>query len=161
MVADSAGKGKISEAPPPPLKSWYLLGLCGGGAEDNEPYGGISIKTQKNEYEKIRVSNANAWSIEKCATPKQLCRPVMQWLECHLSKWFVMSPQDYEHPLSHLFVEGYWFKTTNCKGTFEVDVKKLDLNACIHKVSPKHRLKSHFIRIGILHLNSPRKIELQ
>jgi hypothetical protein len=69
MVADSAGKGKTSEAPPPPLKAWYLLGPCGGGAEDNEPYGGISIKTQKSEYEKIRVSNA--WSIEKCTTPKR------------------------------------------------------------------------------------------
>ena len=44
---------------------------------------------------------------------------------------------------------------------FEVDVKMLDLNACINGVSPKHRLKSHFIRIGILHLNSPRKIEMQ
>jgi hypothetical protein len=48
-------------------------------------------------------------------------------------------------------------------GTFEVDAKKLDLNACIHGVgvSPKHRLKSHFISIGILHLNSSRKIEMQ
>ena len=68
-VADSAGKGKTSEAPPPPLKAWYLLGPRGGGAEDNESYGGISIKSQKSEYEKIRVSNA--WSIEKCATPKR------------------------------------------------------------------------------------------
>jgi hypothetical protein len=57
-VADSAGKGNTSEAPPPPLKARYLLGPCGGGAEDNEPYCGISIKTQKSEYEKIRVSNA-------------------------------------------------------------------------------------------------------
>ena len=31
---------------------------------------------------------------------------------------------------------------------FEVDAKKLDLNACIHGVSPKHRLKSHFIRMS-------------
>ena len=46
-------------------------------------------------------------------------------------------------------------------GTFEVDAKKLDLNVCIHRVSPKHRLKSHFIWIGIVHLNSPRKIEMQ
>ena len=28
-------------------------------------------------------------------------------------------------------------------------------------LSPKHRLKSHFICIGILQLNSPRKIEMQ
>ena len=61
----------------------------------------------------------------------------------------------------NLFVEGYQFKTTNYTGTSEVDAKKLDLNACIQGVSPKHRLKSHFIRIGILHLNSPRKIEMQ
>ena len=44
---------------------------------------------------------------------------------------------------------------------FEVDVNMLDLNACINGVSPKHRLKGHFIRIGILHHNSPRKIEMQ
>jgi hypothetical protein len=31
------------------------------------PYGGISIKTQKSEYEKIRIFNAFL-SIEKCAT---------------------------------------------------------------------------------------------
>ena len=68
-VADSAGKGKASEAPPPPLYAWYLLGPHWGGAQDNEPYGGISIKTQKSEYEKIRIFNA--WSIEKCATPKR------------------------------------------------------------------------------------------
>ena len=61
----------------------------------------------------------------------------------------------------NLFVEGHRFKTTNCTGTFEVDVKQLDLNACINGVSSKHRLKSHFIRIGILHHNSPRKIEMQ
>jgi hypothetical protein len=68
-VADSAGKGKTSEAPPPPPNAWYLLGPRWGGAQDNEPYGGISIKTQKSEYEKIRIFNA--LSIEKCATPKR------------------------------------------------------------------------------------------
>jgi hypothetical protein len=50
-VADSAGKGKTSEAPPSPPKAWYLLWPRWGGAQDNEPYGGISIKTQKSEYE--------------------------------------------------------------------------------------------------------------
>ena len=80
--------------------------------------------------------------------------------EFHLSKRFGMSPQDYEHllvaaHLAHfhtkwgfsikkvkwnLFVEGHQFKTTNCTGTFEVDAKKLDLNACISGVSPKNRL---------------------
>jgi hypothetical protein len=46
-------------------------------------------------------------------------------------------------------------------GTVEIDIKKLDLNACINGVSPKHRVNSHFIWIGILHHNSPRKIEEQ
>ena len=41
----------------------------------------------------------------------------------------------------NLFVEGHRFRmTTNCTGTFEVDAKKLDINACINGVSPKHRL---------------------
>jgi hypothetical protein len=35
------------------------------------------------------------------------------------------------------------------------------LNACTNGVSPKHRLKSHFIWIGILHHNSLGKIEMQ
>ena len=97
--------------------------------------------------------------------------------EFHLSKRFGMSPQDYEHllvaaHLAHfhtkwgfsikkvnwnLFLEGHRFTTTNFMGMFEVDLKKLDLNACINGVSPKHRLKNHFIRIGILHHISPRK----
>ena len=97
--------------------------------------------------------------------------------EFHLSKRFGMSPQDYEHllvaaHLAHfhtkwgfsikkvnwnLFLEGHRFTTTNCMGMFEIDLKKLDLNACINGVSPKHRLKNHFIRIGILHHISPRK----
>jgi hypothetical protein len=89
-----------------------------------------------------------------------------------------MSPQDYEHllvaaHLAHfhtkwgfsikklkwiLFVEGHRFKTTNCTGTIEVDIKKLDLNSCINGVSPpKHRLKSHFIRIGIMRHNFSKK----
>ena len=52
--------------------------------------------------------------------------------------------------------------TTNCMSMFEVDLKKLDLNARINGVSPKHRgLKNHFIRVGVLHANSPRKIEMQ
>ena len=92
-----------------------------------------------------------------------------------------MSPQDYEHllvaaRLAHLhtkwgfsikkvnwnlFLEGHRFTTTNCMGMFEVDLKKLDLNARINGVSPKHRLKNHFIRIGVLHANSPKTIEMQ
>jgi hypothetical protein len=30
-----------------------------------------------------------------------------------------------------LFLEGHRFTTINCDGTFEVDLKKIDLNACI------------------------------
>ncbi len=77
--------------------------------------------------------------------------------EFHLSKRFV----SIKKVNWNLFLEGHRFTTTNCTGTFEVDLKKLDLNACINGVSPKHRLKSHFIRIGVLHANSPRKIEMQ
>jgi hypothetical protein len=51
--------------------------------------------------------------------------------------------------------------TTNCTGMFEVDLKKVDLDAFMTGMSPKHRVKSHFIRIGILNLNPPRKIEMQ
>jgi hypothetical protein len=28
-----------------------------------------------------------------------------------------------------LFLEGHWFAKTNCMGTVEIDIKKLDLNA--------------------------------
>ena len=92
-----------------------------------------------------------------------------------------MSPQDYEYllvaaNLAHfhqkwgfsiktskwkLFLEGHQFATTNCMGTVEVDTKKLDLNACINGVSPKHREQVYFIRIGVLTVHSPRKVEMQ
>ena len=63
--------------------------------------------------------------------------------------------------ISSSILEGHRFTTTNCMGTFEVDLKKLDLNTCINGMSPKHRLKNHFIGIGVLLANSPRKIEMQ
>jgi hypothetical protein len=92
-----------------------------------------------------------------------------------------MSPQDYEYllvaaKLAHihqkqgfsikiskwkLFLEGHQFAKTNCMGTVVVDTKKLDLNACINGVSPKHREQLYFIRIGVLTVHSPRKIEMQ
>jgi hypothetical protein len=92
-----------------------------------------------------------------------------------------MSPQNYEYllvaaNLAHfhqkrgfsikiskwkLFLEGHQFATTNCMGTVEVDAKKLDLNACINGVSPKHREQVYFIQIGVLTVHSPRKIEMQ
>ena len=49
-----------------------------------------------------------------------------------------------------LFLEGHWFRTINCVCTFEVYVKKVDLNAFIEGESPKHREKVNFIRIGAL-----------
>jgi hypothetical protein len=97
------------------------------------------------------------------------------------SQTFGMSPQDYEHllvaaRLAHLhtkwgfsikkvnwnlFLQDHRFTTTNCMGTFEVDLKKLDLNACINGVSPKHWLKNHFIRIGVNTDRSPKTNEMQ
>jgi hypothetical protein len=60
-----------------------------------------------------------------------------------------------------LFLEGHRFTTINCDGTFEVDVKKVYLNAFVQGESAKHRENVHFIRIGVLHAKSPRKIEMQ
>ena len=92
-----------------------------------------------------------------------------------------MTPKDYEYllvaaDLAHvdkrwgfsikmmkwrLFLEGHRFTTINCDGTFEVDVKKVDLNAFIEGESPKHREKVNFIRIGVLKASSHRKVEMQ
>jgi hypothetical protein len=60
-----------------------------------------------------------------------------------------------------LFIKGHQFVTTNCTGTYEVNEKKVDLNTFMNGMSPKQRVKSHFIWIGILHLNSFRKILMQ
>ena len=46
-------------------------------------------------------------------------------------------------------------------GTVDIDTKKLDINACINGVSPKHREQVYFIRIGIINDYSPRKMEMQ
>ena len=101
--------------------------------------------------------------------------------ELHLSKRLGMSPQDYEYLLMALdlaridkpwgfsilvmkwkvFLEGHHFTTIKCDGTFEVDTKKVDLNAFIHGESPKLRESVYFVRIGVLYDNSPRKIEMQ
>ena len=105
--------------------------------------------------------------------------------EFNLSKQLGMSPNDYEYllvaaQLAHfhgkwgfsikklkwkLFIKGHRFTTTNCtttsNGTFEIDAKTMDLTSFINGVSPVHRVRSHFIRIGILDAHSPRKIELQ
>ena len=99
----------------------------------------------------------------------------------HLSNRLDMSPQDYEYLLMaldlarmdkrwgfsikmmkwRLFFEGHQFTTINCVCTFEVDVKKVDLNAFIEGEYPKHREKVNFIRIGVLKASSHRKVEMQ
>ena len=43
----------------------------------------------------------------------------------------------------------------------EVNEKKVDLNAFMKGEPPKHRERVYLIRIGVLHANSPRKIEMQ
>jgi hypothetical protein len=88
----------------------------------------------------------------------------------HLSKRLGMTPKDYEYllvaaDLAHvdkiwgfsikmmkwrLFLEGHWFTTINCDGTFEVDVNKVDLNAFIQGESAKHREKVNFILVVAL-----------
>jgi hypothetical protein len=88
----------------------------------------------------------------------------------NLSKQLGMTPKDYEYllvaaDLAHvdkrwdfsikmmkwrLFLEGHRFTTINCDCTFEVDVKKVDLNVFFEGESPKHTEKVKFIRIGIL-----------
>jgi hypothetical protein len=83
----------------------------------------------------------------------------------HVYKRLGMSPQDYEYLIKmirlKLFLEGHCFMTINCDGTFEVDEKKVDLNAFIQGESSMHRERVYFVRIGILHDNFPRKIEMQ
>jgi hypothetical protein len=101
----------------------------------------------------------------------------------HLSKRLGVTPKDYEYllvaaNLAHFhkrwgfsikmtklrfFLEGHRFTTINCDSTFEVDLKKIDLNAFIQGESPKHREPSIsiFIRIGILKASSHRKVEMQ
>jgi hypothetical protein len=46
-------------------------------------------------------------------------------------------------------------------GTVEIDAKKLDINACINGLPPKHRELVYFIRIGVNTDLSPKKIEMQ
>jgi hypothetical protein len=67
--------------------------------------------------------------------------------------WFLHQDEKVEG-----FPQGDWFSTINFDGTFEVDVKIVDLNSFIGGESPKHREKVYFIRIGILNVSSPRKL---
>jgi hypothetical protein len=92
-----------------------------------------------------------------------------------------MSPQAYEYllvaaNLAHfhtkwgfsvkkrkwgLFIEGHRFSSRHCMGIFEIDSKTIDLNSFINGMSPVHRVRRQFIRIGIINDYSPRKIEMQ
>ena len=60
-----------------------------------------------------------------------------------------------------MFIEGHHFYTSKGTGSFEVDMKKLDINACNLGVSAKHRVKVHVIRIGVSTDLSPKIIEMQ
>ncbi len=62
-----------------------------------------------------------------------------------------------------VYIEGYLFSTINCDtdGTFEVDRKKMDIDAFIQGESSNKRKDIAFILIGVLHAKSPRKIEMQ
>jgi len=62
-----------------------------------------------------------------------------------------------------VFLEGYLFSTINCDCdyTFEVDRKKMYIDAFIQGESSNKRKNIAFIRIGVLHAKTPRKIEMQ
>jgi len=100
----------------------------------------------------------------------------------HLSKRLGITSKDYEcllvaAGLAHfhkrwgfsikmiklkLFLEGHRFVTINCDGMlFEVDDKKIDLNAFMKGKPPKHRERVYFIQIGVLNVSLYRKIEMQ
>jgi len=49
-----------------------------------------------------------------------------------------------------LFLEGHRFTTIKCDGTFEVDTKKLDLNAFIEGTPKINSERLYFLWIGIL-----------
>jgi hypothetical protein len=57
------------------------------------------------------------------------------------------------------FIGGHRFSASHDRGTFEIDSKKLDLTSFILGVSPKHRVRSNFIWIGVLAVHIPRKIK--
>ncbi len=59
------------------------------------------------------------------------------------------------------FLEGHRFTTSNGRGTFEVDTKKLDLTALINGTPKIRKEQCHFIQIGIINDYSTRKIEMQ
>jgi len=99
----------------------------------------------------------------------------------YLSKRLGMTPKDYEYllvaaDLAHFhkrwgfsikimkwkfFLEGHRFTTINCDGTFEVDTKKMDLNAFIEGTPKINKERLYFLRIDILKASSHRRIDMQ
>jgi len=61
----------------------------------------------------------------------------------------------------NLFIEDHRFSSRHCMGTFEIDPKTIDLHSFINGVSPVHRVRRQFIRIGISNDYFCRKIEMQ
>ena len=99
--------------------------------------------------------------------------------EFHLSRWLGMSPillvaanLAHYHPTwgftilvdrLKMFLNGHRCceSADGAVVSFEVATKKIDLNAFILGLTPKHRVKVHVIRIGWMTDRSPQKIEWQ
>jgi hypothetical protein len=60
-----------------------------------------------------------------------------------------------------VFLEGCLFSTINFDGTFEVDTKKMDIDAFIQGEPSEKRKDIAFIWIGVLKASSHRKAEMQ
>jgi hypothetical protein len=80
-----------------------------------------------------------------------------------------MTPHDYEHLLAaanlahhhpkwgfaifvdrwKMFLDGHHFYSSNGTGSFEVDTKRLDIDAFILGTSAKHRVRVHVIQFGV------------
>ncbi len=92
-----------------------------------------------------------------------------------------MAPLDYEHLLAaanlahchpnwgftilvdrwKMFIKGHHVYTSKSTSSFQMDTKKLDINACILEVSAKHRVKVHVIQIGVSTDLTPPTNEMQ
>ena len=99
----------------------------------------------------------------------------------HLSHHLGMTPHDYERLLAaanlahyypkwgftisvdrwKMFLDGHHFYSSNGTGSFELDTKRLDLDAFILGTSAQHRVRVHVIQIGVSTNLSPIKIEWQ
>ena len=80
-----------------------------------------------------------------------------KFAEHHKTRSFIVKLTN----LNAFLTPGHRFATCNSIVQFEVDKKKIDLNASINEVPPVCRVNCNFIRIGILAVHSPCKIEMQ